>query len=222
MLGAAALLASSAHAQYYLAGDFNGWTTANPLTDNGNGSFSLTISGTAGATVQWKVVTSDWSLQTPADSSLTVYNASGLFTVNFFPGTFSDGWKPTANRAGFNDPGLFGYEVMGDFSGSWGTPIAMSSLGNGLYSATYSIATAGAHEFKFRKAGDWNIAIGDDFSNWNHNCSLITSSADELVQFQLDLPNGRWSAVAVPEPTTLSLLAGSAVLLLVRRSRGKA
>jgi hypothetical protein len=215
---AVVLAVAPVQAQYYLAGDFNAWNpTANPLVDNGNGSYSLTISGTPGANVQWQVVTSDWSFKTPGDSGLTVFNAGGQFTVNYFPGPFADGWSPAANRSGFVDPGLFGYEVMGDFSGSWGTPIAMSSLGNGVYSASYSIASTGSHEFKFRKAGDWSISIGDDFSNWNHNCSLVTAADNQLIQFQLDLPNGRWQAVAVPEPGVLALLAGGVLVLKFRR-----
>jgi len=208
---------TTAQGQYYLAGDFNGWnSTANPLVDNGNGSFSLTIAGTPSANIQWQVVTADWSFKAPGDSGLTVFNAAGQFSVNYFPGPFADGRSPTANRAGFQDPGLFGYEIMGDFSGNWATPVAMSSLGNGVYSATYSIASAGAHEFKFRKAGDWGISLGDDFSNWNHNCTVATALDNQEVQFQLDLPNGRWQAVPVPEPSALGFLTCGALAFILR------
>ena len=76
------------------------------------------------------------------------------------------------------------------------------------------VADAGDYEFKFRKDGDWSISIGDNFGNSAANIPYTTTGANEIVQFDLDLPNGRWRVT--PEPASLALL-GLGSLLIIRR-----
>jgi hypothetical protein len=214
-------LAVAVHAQTYNArGDFNGWGET-PLVANGNGTYSLSISGgTVGATFEWKIAQNDWENNWPGSNVKSVYDASGNFTFHFIPGTVTDGWNPGANRVGYDDPGLFGWEIMGSFN-DWGPPfLTLNPAGNGVYSGTAEVIAPGSYEFKFRKAGDWDISIGGDFGNSAGNAVLVTTLPNELIEFQLDLPNGRWQAAVVPEPGLLSMFAlGTMLLLGLRRQK---
>lgn len=222
LLTAGLLAGSTLGAQtYYVRGSFNNWDTSTPMTDSGGGVYSATFSGTPGSRFDFKVATADWGSNWPGENCRTLFDAAGQATVYFRSGSIADGWNPTANRVGYADPLGFGWEVMGSFNG-WSTPITMNALGGGLYSASCFPTGTGTFEFKFREAGSWDIAIGDDFSNWNHNCTVNVPGVNSAIEFKLDLPNGRWTTMVVPEPTTLSLLAGGALLLFLRRASGKA
>ena len=87
-----------------------------------------------------------------------------------------------------------------------------------MYSTTYNIATAGSYEFKFREAASWDISIGGDFGNSAGNNTIVTALDNQDVIFELDLPNGRWNATVVPEPTTM-LLLGLGSLVAIRRKK---
>jgi hypothetical protein len=196
-------------------GNFNGWGET-PMNDDGDGTFSLTISGgTAGADVIWKIAQDGWTFNWPPTDAKSVYDAGGNFTFHFRPGPVADGWNPGADRVGYSDPGAFGWDIMGSFNG-WSTPIlTLTPQGNGVYSGSYLVASPGTYDFKFRKAGDWGTSIGADFGNGAANAQLTTVAPNELVTFQLDLPNGRWTTV-VPEPALGALLGVGATLILRR------
>ena len=216
LLATAGLLSTSGFAEtMYLRGDFNGWSTSLPLSDVGGGVYSATVTGgTAGNAFEFKVANADWSVGYPGGNAKSVYNLSGDFIAYYIPTPAADGWSPAANRVGYADPGQFGWDVMGSFN-SWSAPVTtLAAQGNGLYTGDYTVATPGTYDFKFRKAGDWAISIGNDFANSAGNISLTTTTPNELISFQLDLPDGRFQAVPVPEPSQLWYVSGGALTAL--------
>lgn len=209
------LLAAAASAQpYYVRGAFNGWTTANPMTDDGDGTWSATIDMSAqptGDPFQFKCATEDWTFNAPPNNAQLRYVA-GNITFHFIPYPVQDDWLPTweSPRIGW-DP-TTGFDVMGSMNG-WGDPYVMTDNGAGLFSADIPV-TAGNYEFKFRATNDWEINIGQTFS-WNDANATLAAAQDGLYRFELDLPNGRYRTFWVPEPA--SVLGLALLGLLIRR-----
>lgn len=211
------LAAGAAYGDYYVRGDFNGWSLDNQMNDDGDGTFSVTVGGlTPGDRTEFKVSLDDWAGAWPGSNSKTIVNSAGKITFHFIPGVAGDGWNPAGDRVGYDDPGQFGWEAIGDFDSWSGT--GMTDMGGGLYSTTVNIATAGTYGFKFREAGSWDISIGDDFGNSAANNSITTTLDNQDVLFELDLPNGRWNATVIPEPATM-LLLGLGSLVTIRRRK---
>jgi hypothetical protein len=220
------LMAATAVGQPYNArGSFNGWGET-PMNDDMDGSYSVTIGGLgAGARHNFKVAFNDWASSWPGSDARTAADGAGNINLHFYPGAFGDGWSPASDRVGYDDHGQFGWEIMGSFNG-WdaGTDTAarqMTNVGGGLYSVDYTIASAGSYDFKFRESGSWDISVGGDFGNSAGNANITTTQNNQIVRFMLDLPNGRWTTIAIPEPATL--LAATcgvvATALLARRRR---
>jgi hypothetical protein len=209
-------------AAIYAKGEFNGWGTANEMTETapGSGHYVTTVTGLTAGTTEFKINDTVADAWNPSSNAKVVVDATGSITFHYYPGTINDGYQPTTNRVGYDDPG-HGWDVMGSFNG-WASPLDMSTTGNGVYTATVTVPTAGtALDFKFRKDDDWGVSIGSDFGNSAANATYTTTTADEQVQFILDLPGGRWDAVAVtapvPEPASLGLLGVGALCVLRRR-----
>ncbi len=224
MLGLVAQMGSSVFAadgvDWYARGDFNGFGLTDQLVDQGGGYFTGTISGlTPGDRFNYKIGRDDWSASAPGSDGRVIADASGEINFNFWESTsWGDGWEPsTEMRVGYQDPDQFGWELIGAMNAWAGA--AMTDQGGGLYSIQVNLL-AGSYDWKFREAGSWDIAIGDNFGNSAaNNTAVVASDGDWL--FQLDLPNGRWSAAPIPEPTTF-VLAGMALATMVftRRRQG--
>ncbi len=212
ILGLGAILGAAlptAHAQLAIAGAFNGWNNAgvpSPGTDPANPLITTNImtGGTAGNYQEFKFIkdSGSWATSFPNNNVKVKYDAGGSNTVYFYTNTFADGWSPTANRVGYENPGNIAFEVIGDFTG-WNSD-ASAQMGlqpgaNGLFTNIYVIPTAGAHSFKFRTPGTWNeMQFGQDFGNDSGNAAVITTTANQAVLFKLDLPKGRWQAGGPP------------------------
>lgn len=220
------LAASAALAQpYNVRGTFNGWGESQ-MNDDGDGSYSLTVGAlNPGDRHNFKIAFNDWASSWPGSDSRTAVNAAGEITFHFIPGAIADGWFPPQDRVGYADPGMFGWEIQGAFN-NWDENVdsaarQLSDMGGGLYSVDYTIAAPGTYDFKFRESFSWDISIGDNFGNSAANNQVTTTIANELVRFELDLPNGRWRTSTVPEPATVfGLTAGGLALLRVLRRRG--
>jgi hypothetical protein len=194
---------------WYARGQFNNWPgsgdTSNQLTDLGGGHYSATVSDPGalcpGGACEFKIANLDWSVASPGGNSKAALNGSGELTVHLWDNTnWSDGWYPRyERRVGYDDPG-HGWELMGTFFDNFATPTAMANQGSGLFHAQLPL-NAGFYDFKFRKAGDWGINYGQNFSNGSGNNTIRVFTNGDLWNFDLDLPNGRWRAYPTsPQP----------------------
>ena len=218
MAAVAGLMTAGAMANpWYARGEYNGWDTSAQLTDNGGGYFTTTLTGlTAGARFNYKIANADWSASAPGSDGRIIADAAGEISYHFWENTaWADGWMPASEmRVGYDDPGMFGWDLIGTLDGWTGT--AMTAMGGGLYSIQLPL-TAGPHEFKFREGGSWDISIGDNFGNSAANNTLTVDNNGDVWAFELDLPGGRWRTYLVPEPATMTLLALGALALVRRR-----
>jgi PEP-CTERM motif len=217
---------------YYVRGNFNNFDESIAMTSVGPGQYDGTVTGLTPTTTiyQFKLANDGFIQEAPVagtNNVKVVANAAGEIHTHLYDQlTWNDGWMPNdQRRAGYDDPGVFGWELMGDWSG-FATPNSMSG-GTGLYTTVQAL-TAGRHEFKFRKAGDWAINIGVNFAS-DYNNAVYTAAAAGNYEFDLDLPHGRWRVIpvagsgslagsAVPEPASLAMLMlGLTLLGSVRR-----
>ena len=212
ILAAAGLLAASvslSHAQpYYVVGDYNSW--ANPSATAMTGGpvqYDYTITGQPpGAYGNVKVTDGTWANAWPGNNMVVLYDSTGSATIHFYPGTSTDGWLPLANRVGYDSPdNSLGWGMAGGFDGWNGLSGLLPSIGSGVYSNSFVVATAGYFEFKFQSpAGSWSsIYFGQDFGNNNANGSYTTTNAPQTVPVVLDLPKGRYFIGSqAPAPVT--------------------
>jgi len=219
---ALALCVSPALGAYNLPGDWNGWVvTGNLMTDNLDGTYSLSLTGlTADTRYEFKAV-EDGAWTNPnfpatGGNSWAYTDSNGDITVDFNTNVVSDGWSTDQYRIGVNtDPGA--WTAVGDWQG-WdnaNAATAMVDQGGGIYSYSQAIATAGTYAYKAVNTGSWD-AIG--FSNRSvdaENIAFTTTSDNQIVEFQVNVLNGTARAV-IPEPASLALL-GLGGLLMIRR-----
>jgi len=211
-VGAVAALSSAALAQpYYARGDFNGWAgTANELTLVSGDHYSTVVSGlTPGTRYEFKGTNDDWSFNGPFDNVQAFASAGGELEIHFWTGPavdghHGDGWLPEDQpRTGFTDLNGTGWEIMGDWDG-WTSPQAtFADVGGGVWEATW-FSTAGVHEFKARRTGDWNVAIGVNFGGAGGNLSYDAGAAGSNITMRIDTAGGRYQLV--PAPASLALL----------------
>jgi hypothetical protein len=208
------VVAATSQAQTYcVAGVYNSWNaSANPMTAGPHaGEYTYTITGgTPGAYDQAKVTDGTWNNSWPNNNLEFLYDSTGSATIHFWPGNFTDGWLPVANRVGYDDPNNdAGWGLAGDFDGWDGTQALLTAIGNGVYSNNIVVTTAGSFGFKFQSpAGNWsdiNFA-NPDFGNGNNNGSYATTQPNQTLPVVLDLPDGRYyvGAPALPPTNTVT------------------
>lgn len=206
-------------AGYYLAGEFNGWNAgSDEMTDNGDGTYSLTITGlTDGQRGEFKVTQGNWDWSTPGPNSWYYADVLGEVTVTFTPTPVADGWSPTENRIAVStDNG--NWSVAGDFNG-WNNSDAasvMNDIGGGVYMLSLNLS-AGDYYFKPVYFGTWDSLSADGRSENTGNMHVITAIGQETVNIYLDELNGAVKVDVVPEPATMGLLALGGLLLRRRK-----
>jgi 1,4-alpha-glucan branching enzyme len=208
-------------APWFARGEFNNWGTANEMAETAPGSnvFKTTVSGlTPNTRFEFKVASSDWATSFPANNARVYSDAAGNVTFFYYAGAQADGQSPAADRVGYADPGI-AWDLMGSFNG-WTDPVALVGNGSGLYTAELPLVGGTGYEFKFRKAGDWGLNIGQSFANDGPNAAFTPATTD-TYRFQLDLDNGAWAVAPVPEPAFAGAFAIATLsLLAARRRRG--
>lgn len=184
-------------AAYYLAGDFNGWTSDGDLmTDNGDGTYTATLTGLAPGRYEFKVTDGTWNTAYPSSNSWLHIDASGTITVTFNDNLVSDGWSPNEHRIGVS-PDTGAWTIAGSF-GPDGDPLfwnnanpalAMTALGRGIYELNLTLEP-GTYEFKAVNTGSWDSISWDGRSINTFNMSHTVQPGGEFVSFYLDAAEG--------------------------------
>ncbi len=207
----ACVFALPALADYYVAGDFNGWNGAgNVMSDLGGGIWQVHLANVGGRH-EFKVTVGNWSQNWPGSGNSWFYgDASGNVTLTFDANDRQDGWRGNFGRIGTStDPGT--WTAIGDWQG-WNNAnpgTAMTALGGGIYGCQQSLAP-GWYQYKAVVTGTWD-GIGDDFRGINSNTTWFeTTAAAPLVTFKVNALAGIQTVIVVPEP---SLLAFAGVVL---------
>ena len=205
---------------YYIAGDFNGWNAAgNVMTETytGSGIWQVTLTGLSAGRHEFKVTEGDWNWNYPGPNSWLYTDANGNIAITYDVNTYADGWSSTSQRIGESvDPGS--WTAAGDFEGWNNAAGNMTSLGGGIYE--YTLSTPGSWNWKPVVTGTWDSISWDNRSVGTANWAF-TINAGQEANLYVDALNGvaKVDIAAVPEPSTLALLAGTLVtgLLCWRR-----
>ncbi|MBQ8860109.1 MAG: hypothetical protein IJ015_02080 [Ruminococcus sp.] len=180
-------LSASAATTYYLRGTFNNWeeNSSYILTDNGNGTYSITVSLEAG-THKYKVAKDGWNWSVPSqDATLTLTEPSLVqFTMN--PTAYTVSAKqvtaPTAD--------VF---VRGTWNDWEASEPKMAALSNNCFYQTVTLP-AGTHEYKIA-VEDWTWAVpsGDN--------AKLTLSEESQVLFEVSTLTGAYNATVLTGDT---------------------
>lgn len=184
-------LSASAATTYYLRGTFNNWGSDADyaLTDNGNGTYSITKSLTAG-NYEYKMATSDWSWSVPSGANATLTLTSDSL-VEFTMNPTSNTYSATPVAAPTSD-----IYLRGSFDGEqWPATDEnkLTDIGNGNFFITKTLP-AGTHEYKLAVA-DWTWAVpsGDN--------AKITLSEESQVLFEVSTLTGAFNATVLTGDT---------------------
>jgi hypothetical protein len=214
-----AVLVIPTRADYYLAGEFNGWTSnGNLMSDNGDGTYTATVTGlTAGARYEFKVTDGTWDWTHPGPNSWLFADGSGQVTVTFNSNWVDDGWEPALYRIGLStDPGAWTLAGILDWDNA-NPAAAMTSLGGGMYLWSQDLA-AGTYEWKAVVTGSWDSISWDGRSTNTSNITLVLEEA-ATVNFYVDALGGMVKAEVVPEPASMALLGLGSLLISIRRRK---
>ena len=205
-------------ASYYVAGGFNSWgVDSDIMTDNGDGTYSLTVTGLdAGYRSEFKITDGTWTNAVPGANSWFYADENGEMTITLDTNTYADGWNTDTNRIILSDAPTT-WTIAGDMNG-WSnsdTASAMTDLGNGIYLYSATLA-AGTYYCKPVVTGTWDSIGWYERSINTSNLSITTYEGMEDVNIYVDALNGTVKVEMIPEPATMGLL-GLGGLLLRRR-----
>ena len=163
------LASGEVQTDYYLLGSMNDWTPKedNLMTDNGDGTYSITMFLTEG-TYEYKAGVPDWSWSCPSGANAMLKldcDCEVTFTLDLAANeVYVEG-----DGLGEVDPMTIEYIVaVGAGSGAFlnGEEWKIDSTTNvmteseGVYTITYTGVAAGEYEFKFAANGAWTYSWG--------------------------------------------------------------
>ena len=165
---------------YYLRGDMNNWGLDHPMTNNGDGTYSVTISLVAG-TYEYKAAVEDWSWVVPEGGNLTLElaeDADVTFTLNTNDYTLT-------NNAPVAEP-EYDYYLAGseELCGVAWDPVAqpMTEVVPGVWTIIRDVFVPGTYEYKIT-TGSWetpSYGYGDGNYTVNlKNASRVTITFNE-------------------------------------------
>ncbi len=175
---------------YYLRGTFNNWEAEDSykLTDNGNGTYSITVSLPAGSH-KYKMAVEDWSWSVPSQDATLILTESAMVQFTMNPSAYTQSAKVvTAPSADIY--------LRGSFDGEMWPAKAENKLenkGNNNFSLIKTLP-AGAHEYKFA-VSDWTWATpaGDN--------AKITLSKESQILFEVNALTGAFNATVISGDT---------------------
>ncbi|MDO4747650.1 MAG: dockerin type I domain-containing protein [Eubacteriales bacterium] len=181
---------ASAASTYYLRGTFNNWEERSEyaLTDNGNGTFSITVTLQAG-THKYKVARDGWNWSVPSQDATLTLAEGGLVKFTMNPTAY------TVKAETVTAPTQAIY-LRGSFDGEmWPAKEEnkLESKGNNCYSLVKTLP-AGTHEYKFA-ISDWTWATpaGDN--------AKITLSKESQILFEVNALTGAYNATVISGDT---------------------
>ena len=180
-------LSASAATTYYLRGSFNNWGAESDyvLTDNGNGTFSIIKSLTAG-TYEYKMAVADWSWSVPSgDNAKLSLTQDGLVEFSMNPSTGTYSATPVAAPTG-------DVYLRGSFDGEMWPALdenKLASMGNNNYYMTKTLP-AGTYEYKLAvEDWSWSVPGGDN--------AKITLAEESQVLFEVNTLSGGFNATVL-------------------------
>ncbi|MFH1370706.1 MAG: PEP-CTERM sorting domain-containing protein [Planctomycetota bacterium] len=240
VLAVVGLAVPASAADYWKPGDWNGWATnVDQMTDNGDGTFSNTITGLVpGSRHEFKFYESESETLYPGagpGNSWFYADAEGSITIGLNTNTVNDGWLGQTMRIGLSTDGSgAGWTLAGGFSDcglgypdwdiSAATGLSMTDEGGGIYSRSLYLPMGGApgwvgdplnntYPWKVAVTGTWDSISVDTRSVNTANAFVTVSPGMEVVTFNVDAYTGVVRIVVIPEPATIGLLALGGIMI---------
>ncbi len=194
----------------HVAGSFQGWSpSSSPMTSQGNGLYSLTVTLAAG-TFQYKFINgNDWPQAEVVPAGCGIgdgfggYNRS-IDVAGMNPITTTAFCFGTCNACNAQPSGVTvtlvvdmtdqlvgpnGVHVAGSFQGWNPSSTAMTSIGNGQYAHSFEWTENTSFNYKFINGNDWPQAetvpaecgVGDGFGGYNRNFIPLDSDTSSLA-----------------------------------------
>ena len=173
-------------AVYYLRGEMNGWDTSTALTNNGDGTYSVTVDLAAG-TYQYKIADAGWGTSYPGgdNASLTVYSDCAVtFVLNTADGSITVTGDGLTNEGGDPIPEPEPeYYVAGSAAlcegYEWDPAAEINKMSlnweTGLYEIRCYAYEAGTFEYTITN-GTWDNAVGNaDGSNFKVKVNVTST-----------------------------------------------
>ena len=166
---------------YYLRGDMNGWDTSAPMTNDGNGCYSVTLSLEPG-TYEYKAAIEDWTWSCPdVNASVTIVTACDVtFVLDV------ENFTLTASGSGIGEPEPpvpveYDYYVAGSagLCGVEWDPAAnaMTEGPDGVWSITFENVARGTYEYKVT-TGSWETP---SYGYGEGNLTVVVKSASDVT-----------------------------------------